>query len=108
MTTIDAVAFDDCPLLPFEDRVVIALDPLTERRGVGGLLLPPPPAQTRGTVVAVGPGRYADDGSRVPMALQPGDRVEIPNVGGTDVDVDGVEYHLIPERLILSRITDPF
>lgn len=98
----------DSPFAPFGDRVVIALDPLAERRGVGGLLLPSLLAQTRGTVVAVGPGRYTEYGSRVPMVLQPGDRVEIPNVGGTDVDCDGIEYHLIPEPLVLAVVHDAF
>lgn len=98
----------ESPFLPFLDRVVIATDPTIERRGVGGLILPAPHLPTRGTVVAVGPGRYAENGTRIPMALQPGDRVEFPPVGGTDVECDGEQYHMIPEPLVLAVVHEPF
>ena len=44
-----------------------------------------------GTVVAVGPGARATDGSVIPMGVKEGDKVLLPEYGGTKVTVDDKE-----------------
>lgn len=92
-----------CPLRPVDDRVVILPD-IPEETVVGGLVVPFAETPDVGTVLAVGPGRPAENGTPRPLSLQPGDRVHFAAVGGTDVTVDRVTYVVIPEPLILAVI----
>lgn len=47
-----------------------------------------------GRVLAVGPGQLNREGQRVPMGVQTGDRVLIPQFGGSPVKVGEEEFHL--------------
>ncbi|NBQ66639.1 MAG: co-chaperone GroES [Actinobacteria bacterium] len=57
----------------------------------------------RGTVVAVGPGRF-DDGVRVPMDIKVGDVVLYSKYGGTEIKHGGEEYLVLSARDILAVI----
>ena len=58
----------------------------------------------RFTVVAVGPGRWADDDDRIPMDVKEGDTVIFSRYGGTELKYDGQEYLLLSQRDILAVI----
>jgi chaperonin GroES len=62
-------------LEPFADRVVVRPDSAEEM--IGSFYVPDVAQErpARGTVLAVGPGHRLDDGSYVPLTVQPGDRV---------------------------------
>ncbi|HAJ96847.1 MAG TPA: co-chaperone GroES [Ruminococcus sp.] len=57
-------------------------------------------------VIAVGDGKYNDNGELVPMVVKVGDKVLTRKYGGTDVKVDGEEYTLIGQEDVLAIVTD--
>lgn len=89
------------------DRVLVQrAEALTKTKG--GIVLPEK-AQSKvleGTILAVGPGaRNAKTGQHVPLAVNVGEKVLLPEYGGTKVDLgDSKEYHLFRESDILAKI----
>jgi len=73
----------------------------------GGIFLPDT-AQERpreGKVIAVGPGRTADDGKSIPMELKVGDLVVYRNYAGTEFKEDEDELLVLRESDVLAKIT---
>ena len=93
-------------LHPTLDRIVVAPAP-AEQTSPGGVILPPD-AQERprvGTVLAVGPGRWSDNGShRIPHEIEVGDVVLFSKYGGTEVTIDGEEYVVLAASEVLVVI----
>jgi len=90
---------------PLADRVVVKpLDETEEMRG--GLYIPDTAKEKpqQGEVVAVGPGRVSDDGTRVEMELKTGDKVLYGKYSGTEVTVEGSEYLILRETDVLAVI----
>ena len=87
---------------PLADRVVIKPSP-AEEKTKGGIILPDTAKEKPvvGEVVAVGPGKVADDGKKVPMEIKVGDKVLYGKYSGTEVTVDG-------EDLLIMREADIF
>jgi len=80
-------------LVPLEDRVVVR--PLEqEEKTPSGIVLPDTAKEkpTKGKVVAVGPGRYDDNGKLIPMPVSVGDVVVYAKYAGTELKLDGEEY----------------
>jgi len=88
---------------PLEDKVVIKPEE-EEERTPGGIILPDTAKKRpqEGTVVAVGPGKLLDDGSRAPMAVKEGQRVIYAKYGGTEVTLDDEEYVILAEDQIYA------
>ncbi|MGO1909847.1 MAG: co-chaperone GroES, partial [Brevibacterium linens] len=57
-----------------------------------------------GEVVAVGPGRVADNGNRVPVDVAVGDKVIYSKFGGTEVKYAGEEFLVLSARDVLAVI----
>ncbi len=96
----------DFQIRPLADRVVIKPQE-REERTKGGIYLPDTASKERpqeGTVVAVGEGRLDDNGRRVPVAVQPGDRVLFAKYAGTEVKLDDEDYLILAEKDILAVI----
>ncbi len=90
---------------PLADRVVVKpADEAEEMRG--GLYIPDTAKEKpqQGEVVAVGPGKMSDDGTRLDMDVKVGDRVLYGKYSGTDVTLDGEEYLIVRESDILAII----
>jgi chaperonin GroES len=90
---------------PLDDRVVVEqLEAETKTKG--GIVLPDSAKEKpqRGKVIAAGPGRVADDGRRIAMAVKKGDTVIYAKYGGTEVEVDGKDYMILRETDILAKI----
>ncbi len=88
---------------PLADRIVV--EPYEEDEEMRGGLYIPDTAKEKpqqGTVVAVGPGRVADDGERVPVELEKGDRVLYGKYSPTEVTVDGQDLLIIKESDVLA------
>ena len=88
---------------PMADRIVVA--PLEETEEMRGGLYIPDTAKEKpqqGTVVAVGPGRMNDDGERIPMEVNTGDRVLYGKYAGTEVSLDGDDYLIVKESDVLA------
>lgn len=59
----------------------------------------------QGTVIAAGPGvTDVTSGKLIPVAVQAGDKVLLPNFGGSPVKVGEEEYLLFSDREILAKI----
>lgn len=88
---------------PLGDRVVVK--PLSrEEVSTSGIIIPDTASREkpeRGTVVAVGPGRY-DDGDLLPMGVKVGDTVLFSKYGYDEVKIDGTEYFILSESGILA------
>ena len=72
----------------------------------GGIFLPDTAKEKpqEGEVVAVGPGRVSDDGSRIAMELSQGDRVIYSKFAGTEYKDGDDEYLILRESDILAKI----
>ena len=90
---------------PLGERIVIKpMEQETQTRG--GILLPDTAKEKpqEGEVIAVGPGRTADDGSRIPMELSVGDKVIYSKYAGTEYEDGDDEYLIMRESDVLAKI----
>ena len=90
---------------PLADRVVVK--PLEETEQMRGGLYIPDTAKEKpqqGEVVAVGAGKFSDDGTRLPMDVEVGNKVLYGKYSGTDVTLSGEEYLVVRESDILAII----
>ncbi len=91
---------------PLGERVVIkTLE--QEETTKSGILLPDSAKEKpiEGEIVAVGPGKLAENGTRVPLEVKVGDKVVYSKFAGTAVKQDGEEYLIINgDRDILAVI----
>jgi len=90
---------------PLGDRVFVKVSE-SEEKTAGGILLPDTAKEKPqvGEVVAVGPGRIQDDGSRAPMDVKVGDKVLYSKYAGTDIKLGGDDYVLLTEKDILASV----
>jgi chaperonin GroES len=93
-------------LKPRNDYILVLPDEAAKMKG--SLYVPQGYArpQTRGTVMAVGPGYLLADGTRSEMDLKPDDRVEFHMVPGQPiVDLDGEPHLVLKETEVLGILT---
>ncbi|MSO45113.1 MAG: co-chaperone GroES [Thermoleophilia bacterium] len=92
-------------LEPLGDRVIVSAAS-AEEVTVSGILLPDTAKEKpqRGTVLAVGPGRYVD-GERIPLDVKVGDDVIYSKYGGTELNLDGEDVMVLSEHDILGKVT---
>jgi chaperonin GroES len=91
-------------LQPLADRVLVK--PIEkEEKTKSGIYLPDTAKEKpqEGEVMAVGPGKVADDGKRIPMELKVGDRVIYAKYGGTEIKIDDEELMILRESDILAK-----
>ena len=90
---------------PLDDRVVV--EPIeAEETTAGGIVLPDTAKEKpqRGTVVATGPGKLLDSGSRGELSVAVGDEVIYGKYGGSDIEVEGDEVKILRESDILAKV----
>ena len=92
-------------LKPLEDRVVVKPQE-AEAVTAGGIHLPESAKEKplMGDVIAVGEGRLLDSGARGEMSVKKGDVVLYGKYGGSEVEVDGVEYKILRESELLGIV----
>ncbi|WP_125107029.1 MULTISPECIES: co-chaperone GroES [Gulosibacter] len=90
---------------PLEDRIVIQ-QVQAEQTTASGLVIPDTAKEKpqEGEVVAVGPGRFDEDGERIPMDVAVGDKVIYSKYGGTEVKYAGEDYLILSARDVLAKI----
>ncbi len=92
-------------LRPLDDRVVV--EPTeAEERTAGGIVLPDSAREKpqRGTIVAVGPGKLLDSGSRGQLSVAVGDVVIYGKYSGTEIEVNGKDVKILRESDILAKL----
>ncbi len=93
-------------LKPLGDRLIVrAIE--EEETTASGIVLPDTAKEKpqRGEVVAVGEGRYDDDGEkRIPVDVSAGDTVLYSKYGGTEITVDGEDLLVLRESDVLAKV----
>ena len=91
---------------PLEDRIVVKpLD--AEQTTASGLVIPDTAKEKpqEGEVLAIGPGRWDDEGEkRIPLDVQVGDVVLYSKYGGTEVKYNNEEYLILSARDVLAVV----
>ena len=90
---------------PLYDRVVLKrVDPADTVKG--GIIIPDTAKEKpmEAMVVAVGDGKFDDNGKRVPMSVKAGDKVLIGKYTGTEVKIDGEDHVIVREDEILAIV----
>ncbi len=90
---------------PLGNRVVVQPNDEDEQVSSGGIYIPDTAKEKpqEGTIVAAGPGRVTDDGSRVPMEIAVGDKVVYSKYAGTEYKEGDIEYLVLREDDILFK-----
>jgi chaperonin GroES len=92
-------------LKPLHDRIVVQVLE-AETKTASGILIPDNAAEkpTQGTILSVGAGRRADDGSLISMSVKPGDRVLFGKFAGQTVKIDNQEYTILREEDVFAVV----
>ena len=93
-------------LKPLGDRLIVK--PIEEEETTAsGIVLPDTAKEKpqKGKVVAVGDGRWDEDGEkRIPLDVAEGDEVLYSKYGGTEVTIDGVDLLVLRESDVLAKV----
>ena len=90
---------------PLGDRVVVKpLDRETVTKS--GIVLPDTAKEKpqEGEILAVGPGKVLDNGKRIALEVQVGQRVLFAKYAGTEVKMDNEEYLILRESDIMGIV----
>ena len=90
---------------PLGDRVVVK--PLgRETVTKSGIVLPDTAKEKpqEGEILAVGPGKVLDNGKRIALEVQVGQRVLFAKYAGTEVKMDNEEYLILRESDIMGIV----
>ena len=90
---------------PLYDRILVKrVD--TKEQVRGGIIIPDTAKEKplEAEVVAVGEGKYTDEGKRMKLDVKKGDRVLIGKYSGTDIKLEDIEYTIIREDEVLAVV----
>jgi len=92
-------------LHPLHDRILIKrIEDEPARRGA---IIIPDSAKEKpqeGKVIAVGNGKVADDGKKIPLDVKAGDKILFGKYSGSEVKVEDEEYLILREEDVLAII----
>ena len=91
-------------ITPLGDRILVRRTEEEEAKK-GGIIIPDTAKEKpqQGEVIAVGKGRM-DDGKRIPLELEKGQRILFGKYSGTEVTLDGDEYLIMREDDVLGIV----
>lgn len=92
-------------LEPMGDKVVVERVESSDKTA-GGIFLPDSSKEkpNRGTIVAIGPGKLLDDGTRGPLQVKVGDEVLFTTYAPETIEIDDEEFLLMSESDILAVV----
>ena len=90
---------------PLQDRVIVKRME-EEEKTAGGIIIPDSAKEKpqQGKIMAVGPGKVMDTGTRVEMTVKKGDLVLFGKYSGTEIKIDGDEVLIMREDDILGIV----
>ena len=90
---------------PLYDRIVVKRKEAMERTA-SGLYIPDTAKEKpqEAEVVAVGDGKYNEDGKRIKLDVKQGDTVLIGKYSGTEIKLDNVDYTILREDEVLGIV----
>jgi chaperonin GroES len=88
---------------PLHDRILVTRVEAKDV-GRGGIIIPDTAKEKpqEGKVVAVGNGKINDDGKRIALDVQAGDRILFGKYSGSEVTVENDEYIIMREEDVLA------
>jgi len=90
-------------LKPLADRLVV--EPIEREEVTASGIYVPETAKEKpqeGKVIAAGPGRKDDQGERIPMDVEEGDRVLYAKYAGTEIKLEDKKYLILKESDVLA------
>jgi|TARA_B110000263_G_scaffold244809_1_gene253383 chaperonin GroES len=92
-------------LKPLSDRIVVKAHE-AEGKTASGIILPDTAKEKpqMGEVLAVGPGKFNENGTLNKMSLKKGDNVLYGKYSGSEVSVDGEDLMIMRESDILATL----
>jgi chaperonin GroES len=92
---------------PLHDRVIIRRIEESSNQTAGGLFIPDTAKEKpqEGEVIAVGEGKYKEDGTRQTLDVKEGDRILFGKYSGSEIKLDGEEFLIMREDEILGIIS---
>lgn len=93
-------------LKPLNDRVIVKPKEALEK-SKGGVILPDTASKEKpieGKVIAVGPGKVAENGNRIPLEVKKDQNVIFSKYAGTEIKIDDENYLILREDDILAII----
>ncbi|MEO5860193.1 MAG: co-chaperone GroES [Pyrinomonadaceae bacterium] len=92
---------------PLHDRVILRRIEDNVNQTAGGLYIPDTAKEKpqEGEVIAVGEGKYKEDGTRQTLDVKAGDRVLFGKYSGSEIKLDGEEFLIMREDEILGVIS---
>ena len=93
-------------LKPLGDRMIVQASE-EEETTASGIVLPDTAKEKpqKGKVLAVGDGRWDEDGEkRIPLDVSEGDEILYSKYGGTDITVEGEELLVLRESDVLAKV----
>jgi chaperonin GroES len=92
---------------PLHDRAIIRRIEDSAQQTAGGLFIPDTAKEKpqEGEVIAVGEGKYKEDGTRQTLDVKAGDRVLFGKYSGSEIKLDGEEFLIMREDEILGIIS---
>jgi len=93
-------------LQPMGDRLVVK-PTKSEEKTKSGIYIPDTAKEKpqEGKVIAVGPGRVADEGKRIPPDVGVGDIIIYNKYGGSEIKIDDEELIIMRESDVLAKKT---
>ena len=91
---------------PLHDRVLVKRLESDEEQVRGGIIIPDTAKEKpqEAEVVAVGPGKFTEDGKRQAMDVKAGDRILIGKYSGSEIKIDDEDYVILREDEILAVV----
>ena len=92
-------------LQPLGDRVVVKPTP-REEMTKSGIVLPDTAKEKpqEGTILAIGPGAFDNDGKRIAMDVEVGQKVLYGKYAGTEFKLDDDELLIVSQKDILAVV----
>ena len=92
-------------LRPLGDRVVVKPMP-REEMTKSGIVLPDTVKEKpqEGEIIAAGPGKILEDGTREAMDVKVGDKVLYAKYAGTEFKVEGDDFLIVSQQDILANV----
>ena len=90
---------------PLHDRVIVKRVE-EEEKTKGGIIIPDTAKEkpVEGKVVAVGDGKVADDGKKIPLEVKAGDAILFGKYAGTEIQIEGEEHLIMREDDIIAIV----
>ena len=92
-------------LRPLYDRIVVKRKDAKETMR-GGIIIPDTAKEKpqEAEVIAVGEGKFSDDGKRMKLDVKKGDTILIGKYSGTEIKIDDIEYTILREDEVLAIV----